>query len=113
MTSEIIIALITSGALVGIIEIIRGWNSKRRTDSAQADKAEIDLADDYKKKTFDLVNEVFELSKKGLTMSEDHTSSLGELKTKMTSIESEVTCMAAYLNGDYKKYKEDHPVVQK
>lgn len=91
MLTEIITAIITSGLIIGLLELVRDWKAKRKLGKTNADKEDYDA----QRQGLDLVKEFYNKVKEITDNSQiEIMSDLNEIKTDLRNI-------TTYLNGDY------------
>jgi len=102
MITEIITAIITSGIIIGLLELVRDWKTKRKADNTVIKK------EDYsaQKDGLDLVAEFYNKVKQ---LTDDSNT---EIRNDLDEIKTDLKNITTYLNGDYaswlkKKYNKE------
>lgn len=103
MITEIITAVITSGVVIGILELVRDWKSKRKEAKTKAAKSDYET----QKEGLDLVSVFYEKVKKLTDDGNDGIKAeLNNIRADVLAVRDEQRVMAGFLNGEYQNYKK-------
>lgn len=109
MWSEIIVAVITSGVIIALAEIIRDWRNKRKDGKANADISDYNA----QKQGLDLVSEFYTRVKSllddGIAQDvKELKDEVREIRREQTEIKEEQSRERRFLNGEYQKWLESN-----
>lgn len=93
---SIIVAVITSGVIITIIEIVRDWRDKKKAAKTANKESEYTA----QKKGLDLVQEFYE------KVSGVLNSNSNEIVARLDKIEMRMGDIEKYLNGGFKEFKQ-------
>lgn len=101
--ATIVTAVISSGIVVTLLELVRDWKAKKKEATTNVKKIDYEA----QKEGLDLVSLFYE-KVKGLTEESNGsiTAELGEIKADLKTIKVEQNLMAKYLNGAYADFKK-------
>ena len=103
MITEIITAVITSGVVIGMLELVRDWKSKRKEAKTKAAKSDYET----QKEGLDLVSVFYEKVKKLTDDGNDGIKAeLNNIRADVLAVRDEQRVMAGFLNGEYQNYKK-------
>jgi hypothetical protein len=103
MITEIITAVITSGLVIGMLELVRDWKSKRKEAKTKAAKSDYET----QKEGLDLVSVFYEKVKKLTDDGNDGIKAeLKDIRSDVLAVRDEQRIMAGFLNGEYQNYKK-------
>lgn len=92
---DVIVAVITSGLIVAVIEIVRDWKAKRNAAKTANKENEYEA----QKKGLDLVQEFYEKVTSILNANGK------DVVERLDKIEARITDIEGYLNGEFKEFK--------
>jgi hypothetical protein len=109
MWSEIIVAVITSGVIIALVEIIRDWRNKRKDGKANADMSDYTA----QRQGLDLVSEFYSRVKAllddGVAQDiKELKDDVKEIRRDQAEIKSEQDRERRFLNGEYQKWLENN-----
>lgn len=120
MWTEIIISVLSGTTLAGIVEAVRFRRETKRlkeNEAKQSDvetqKQQIDLADLYKDKMLQMLEQVSEKQDKGNDNQGKMLERLERMDTRLEKVEIKVDDIMAYLNGDFKAWQAAHHKAKK
>lgn len=106
--TSIILALLGGTSVAGIIEAIRYRRENKRlkenevkVSDVDAQRQQIELADLYKDKVLEMLDQLTEKQDKGNTNQDKILEKLDDLNERLLNVET-------YLNGNYKSWLEGH-----
>lgn len=107
MWSEIVIALLSGTTLAGIVEAIRYRHENKKlkenevkVSDVDAQKQEIELAELYKDKVLEMLDQMAAKQDKGNDNQDKMLAKLEAMETRIANVE-------LYLNGNYQKWLEE------
>lgn len=100
MLTEIITAIITSGLIIGLLELVRDWKNNRKMGNTHAAKEDYNA----QKEGLDLVSEFYNKVKQ---ITDD---SQVEIKADLKEIKTDLRNITTYLNGDYAAWLKGNKV---
>lgn len=108
MGTDIITAIITSGIIIAIIEIVRDWKNKRRGDKVnnkhldyQAQKEGLDLVSEF----YNKVKELTDISNNDLKNELTHIKNeITHIKEEQKALKIEQQNERRFLNGKYMEF---------
>lgn len=108
MGTDIITAIITSGIIIAIIEIVRDWKNKRRGDKVnnkhldyQAQKEGLDLVSEF----YNKVKELTDISNNDLKNELTHIKNeITHIKEEQKTLKIEQQNERRFLNGKYMEF---------
>lgn len=107
MWTEIIMALLSGTTLAGIVEAVRYRRENKRlkenevkVSDVDAQRQQIELADLYKDKVLEMLDQVSEKQDRGNDNQDKMLAKLDAMETRIANVET-------YLNGNYRKWLEE------
>lgn len=87
--TTVIAAIISSGLIIGIIEVIRDWRNKKNADNYETQSKGLDLVQEF----YDKVTAILNANGK-------------DVVERLDKIEQRITDIEGYLNGEFQTYKK-------
>lgn len=114
MWTEIIISVLSGTTLAGIVEAVRFRRETKRlkeNEAKQSDvetqKQQIDLAELYKDKMLQMLEQLSEKQDKGSDNQDKIMQRLEKLDKRMEGVEHKVDEIDIYLNGNFKAWQRE------
>lgn len=87
--TTVIAAIISSGLIIGVIEVIRDWRNKKNADNYETQSKGLDLVQEF----YDKVTAILNANGK-------------DVVERLDKIEQRITDIEGYLNGEFQTYKK-------
>lgn len=94
--TTIVVAVISSGIIIGVIEIIRDWRNKKNADNYETQSKGLDLVQEF----YDKVTAILNANGK-------------DVVERLDAIDKRITDIEGYLNGEFQNYKKTKKTTKK